>query len=91
VTEARTRQLNAVKFEALPLESAIKIKRGNGLRKVAIFEDPNCGYCKRFERDLLGITDITVYVFLFPILSPDSVEKSKACGARPTGGRHGST
>lgn len=77
VTEARSRQLNKVNFAALPLDSAIKIVRGNGSRKVAIFEDPNCGYCKRFERDLMGVSDITVYVFLYPILSPDSIEKSK--------------
>jgi thiol:disulfide interchange protein DsbC len=78
VTEARMRQLNAVKFETLSFDDAIKIVRGNGSRKLAIFEDPNCGYCKRFERDLLGVNDVTVYVFLYPILSPDSVEKSKA-------------
>jgi thiol:disulfide interchange protein DsbC len=78
VTEVRTRQINAVKFDALPLDSAIKITRGNGSRRVAIFEDPNCGYCKRFEQDLLAISDITVYVFLYPILSPDSTTKSKA-------------
>ena len=77
VTEARMRQVNAIKWDTLPLDSAIKIVRGNGARKIAIFEDPNCGYCKRFERDLLGVTDITVYVFLYPILSPDSIEKSK--------------
>jgi len=78
VTELRMRQVNAVKWSELPLEDAIKITRGNGSRKIAIFEDPNCGYCKRFERDLLGVTDITVYVFLYPILAADSVEKSKA-------------
>jgi thiol:disulfide interchange protein DsbC len=78
VTEARMKQLNAVKFGDLPLDSAIKIVRGNGSRKVAIFADPNCGYCKRFERDLLAISDITVYTFLYPILSPDSLDKSKA-------------
>jgi len=72
------RTINAVKWSELPLEDAIKITRGNGSRKIAIFEDPNCGYCKRFERDLLGVTDITVYVFLYPILAADSVEKSKA-------------
>ena len=70
--------MNAVKWSDLPLADAIKISRGNGSRKIAIFEDPNCGYCKRFERDLLGVTDITVYVFLYPILAADSVEKSKA-------------
>jgi len=78
VTELRLRTINAVKWSELPLDDAIKITRGNGSRKIAIFEDPNCGYCKRFERDLLGVTDITVYVFLYPILAADSVEKSKA-------------
>jgi len=82
ITEARMRQVNAIKWSELPLDQAVKITRGNGSRKIAIFEDPNCGYCKRFERDLLGVSDITVYVFLYPILSADSVEKSKAiwCG-----------
>ena len=78
LTELRQRQLNKVAFADLPLDSAFKIVRGNGARKVAMFADPNCGYCKRFERDLLGVNDITVYVFLYPILSPDSMEKSKA-------------
>jgi thiol:disulfide interchange protein DsbC len=85
ITEARTRQLSVVKWDTLPLDQAIKITRGNGSRKIAIFEDPNCGYCKRFERDLQGLTDITIYVMLYPILSPDSMEKSKAiwCSANP--------
>jgi thiol:disulfide interchange protein DsbC len=85
VTEGRLRQVNAVKFDTLPFENAIKIVRGNGSRKVAMFADPNCGYCKRFERDLLAVSDITVYVFLYPILSPDSIDKSKAvwCSADP--------
>lgn len=87
VTEQRLRQVNAVKFENLPLDAAIKIVRGNGSRRVAIFEDPNCGYCKRFERDLQGISDITVYVFLYPILSPDSLEKSKAIWCSPDRGQ----
>jgi thiol:disulfide interchange protein DsbC len=77
VTEARQRQVNQVKFESLPFDAAFKVVRGNGSRKVAIFADPNCGYCKRFERDLLGINDITVYTFLYPILSPDSMDKAK--------------
>ena len=87
VTEARARKLSAVKFDSLPLESAVKIVRGNGSRKVAMFADPNCGYCKRFERDLIGVNDITVYVFLYPILSPDSVNKSKAVWCAPDKGK----
>jgi thiol:disulfide interchange protein DsbC len=83
VTEARMRKLSAVKFDSLPLESAIKIVRGNGSRRIAIFADPNCGYCKRFERELINVTDITVYTFLYPILSPDSTEKSKAVWCAP--------
>ena len=85
VTEARIRQVNMIKWESLPLDRAIKIVRGNGSRKIALFEDPNCGYCKRLHRDLQGATDLTMYVFLYPILSPDSIEKSKAiwCSADP--------
>ena len=87
VTEARTKQINAVKFDSLPLDSAVKISRGNGLRRVAIFADPNCGYCRRFEQDLLAISDITVYVFLYPILSADSAAKSKAVWCSPDRGQ----
>jgi thiol:disulfide interchange protein DsbC len=87
VTDARMRQLNAVKFDTLPFDSAIKIVRGNGSRKIAIFEDPNCGYCKRFERDLQSVSDITVYVFLYPILAPDSVTKAKAIWCSPNPGK----
>jgi thiol:disulfide interchange protein DsbC len=85
LTEARLRQVNQVKFSDLPFDSAIKIVRGNGSRKVALFEDPNCGYCKRFERDFVGVTNVTAYVFLYPILAADSFDKSKAiwCAADP--------
>lgn len=87
VTDVRMRQLTRVPFEALPLENAVKIVRGNGSRKVAVFADPNCGYCKRFERDLLGVSDITVYLFLYPILAPDSVQKAKAVWCAPDRGK----
>jgi thiol:disulfide interchange protein DsbC len=78
LTEERIDKLTAVKFEALPLKDAFTIVRGNGQRKMAVFEDPNCGYCKRFERDLQKVDNVTVYMFLYPILGADSTEKSKA-------------
>ncbi len=77
LTEERMDKLNAVAFDALPLKDAFTIVRGNGKRKLAVFEDPNCGYCKRFERDLQKVSDVTIHLFLYPILSPDSTEKSK--------------
>lgn len=76
LTEQRLERLNAIAFKDLPLKDAFVIKRGNGKRKIAVFEDPNCGFCKRFERDLLKVDNVTVYVFLLPILSADSAEKS---------------
>ena len=78
LTEERVAKLTAVKFDDLPLKDAFTIVRGNGKRKVAVFEDPNCGYCKRFERDLQKIDNVTIYMFLYPILGADSVDKSKA-------------
>jgi thiol:disulfide interchange protein DsbC len=78
ITEERMDKLLAISFEQLPLKDAFTIVRGNGKRKLAVFEDPNCGYCKRFERDLQKIDNVTVYMFLYPILGPDSTEKSRA-------------
>ncbi len=77
LTEDRINKLTTVSFDALPLQDAFTIVRGNGKRKMAVFEDPNCGYCKRFEKDLQNVSDVTVYMFLYPILSPDSAEKSR--------------
>ena len=77
LTEERVEKLNAIDFGALPIKDAFTIVRGNGKRKMAVFEDPNCGYCKRFERDLQKVSDVTIHMFLYPILSPDSTDKSK--------------
>jgi thiol:disulfide interchange protein DsbC len=77
LTEERVEKLTAVKFDSLPIKDAITVVRGDGKRKLAVFEDPNCGYCKRFERDLDKVSNVTIHTFLYPILSPDSNEKSK--------------
>jgi len=78
LTEERVAKLTAIKFDDLPFKDAFTIVRGNGKRKLAVFEDPNCGYCKRFERDLQKVDNVTIYMFLYPILGADSGEKSKA-------------
>lgn len=77
LTEARLAKLSAIDFASLPLKDAVVIKQGTGARRLAVFGDPNCGYCKRFERDLAGLRDVTIYTFLYPILGPDSNAKSK--------------
>jgi len=77
LTEERIEKLSAVDFNKLPLKDAFKIVRGNGKRQLAVFEDPNCGYCKQFERDLATVDNITVYLFLYPVLGPDSVVKAR--------------
>ena len=77
LTEQRVEKLTAVAFKDLPFKDSFTIVRGNGKRKMAVFEDPNCGYCKKFERDLLKVDNVTVHVFLYPILSADSGEKSR--------------
>ena len=77
LTEDRIKALTAVKFSDLPLNDAIKVVQGKGERHIAVFADPNCGYCKRFERDMQSVDNVTMHVFLIPILSPDSVEKSR--------------
>lgn len=85
ITAQRLQKLSAIKFESLPLDFAIKTVRGNGKRKVAVFSDPDCPYCKRLEKDLVNVTDVTIYTFLYPIpsLHPDAARKSKAIWCAP--------
>jgi len=83
LTEERVNKLTAIKFEDLPLKDAIKMVNGTGKRQIAYFADPNCGYCKQFERSLAQVKDTTVYVFLYAILSDDSVVKAKALWCAP--------
>jgi thiol:disulfide interchange protein DsbC len=77
LTEQRVNKLTAIAYSDLPLKDAFTLVRGNGKRQMAVFEDPNCGYCKRFERDLAKIDNVTVHLFLYPILGADSMEKSR--------------
>lgn len=77
VTDERMRKLTAIRFGDLPLDRAIKQVRGDGKRVLASFEDPNCGYCKRLAKEMLKLDNVTVYTFLLPILSEDSVRKSR--------------
>jgi thiol:disulfide interchange protein DsbC len=76
-TKDRIDQINKVKFSDLPLDAAMKSVKGNGKRVIAIFEDPNCGYCKRFRQTLQEVDNLTVYTFMYNILSEDSVTKSR--------------
>ncbi len=83
LTEERKKAMSAIKFSDLPLDLAIKQVKGNGKRVIATFEDPNCGYCKKLAKDLVGVNDVTIYTFLMPILSPDSMEKSQNIWCAP--------
>lgn len=81
ITGERLEELTKIDFSTLPLDQAIKVVKGNGSRKLVVFSDVDCPYCKRLEQnELSNITDVTVYTFLYPIqqLHPDAAAKSKA-------------
>jgi thiol:disulfide interchange protein DsbC len=86
LTEKRQADLNRIRWSDLPLGNAVKMVRGNGSRQLAVFADPNCGYCKRLEKTFQQLDNVTVYTFLLPILSADSMQKSKQiwCSADAT-------
>jgi thiol:disulfide interchange protein DsbC len=78
LTDARLSETNRIDFASLPFANAVKVVKGNGSRKMAVFSDPNCPYCKQLETTLKSIDNVTVYTFLYPVLSPDSTVKSKS-------------
>lgn len=78
VTEERMRVLTATKFDEIPFELAFRKVQGKGTRKLAYFADPNCPYCKKIEAEFAKLEDVTIYIFLYPVLGQDSHEKAKA-------------
>ena len=77
LTTKRQEDINRIKWSDLPQAQAFKVVRGNGSRQIAVFSDPNCGYCKRLEKTLQQLDNVTIYNYLIPILSADSALKSK--------------
>lgn len=83
LTEAREKQLYPIKFDSMPLQLAIKRVIGKGTRRVAVFSDPNCGYCKKLEHEMQGLTDVTIYYFPVTLL-PGSEEMAQAIWCAPS-------
>ena len=86
ITGERLEELTKIDFSSLPLDQAIKVVKGNGSRKLVVFSDVDCPYCKRLERnELANVTDVTIYTFLYPLqqLHPDAVAKSKSIWCAP--------
>ena len=77
LTEQRVNQLSAVAFKDLPFKDAFLISKGKATRQLAVFEDPNCGYCKRLHREFAKLENVNIHIFLLPVLGPDSMEKSR--------------
>jgi thiol:disulfide interchange protein DsbC len=78
LTDKRMRELNRVAIDELPLEMAIKKVKGDGSRKLYVFADADCPFCKRLETEMKGLDNVTIYTFLYPIdsLHPESARKS---------------
>lgn len=83
ITQDSQEQLSRIDFSALPLQQAIKRVNGTGRRVIATFEDPNCGYCKQYMKELAALKDVTIYTFMYPIVAPDSPQKASAIWCAP--------
>ena len=83
LTEERLRKLNAINFGSLPLDQAVKIQRGSGKRVLAMFSDPFCPACRQFEKILQQVNDVTIYVFMFPVIRPELADASRAVWCSP--------
>lgn len=84
MSEERRQVLFAIDFDKLPLELAVKKVKGNGKRKLAQFTDPNCSFCKRLEKELNKVTDVTIYSFLYPIFpGSEEIVRNVLCATNP--------
>ena len=83
LTRERMQKLSAIDFKKLPLDLAVKIQRGNGKRVLAMFSDPYCPACRQFERSLAQLNDVTIYVFMYPVIRPENADHSRAVWCSP--------
>jgi thiol:disulfide interchange protein DsbC len=83
LTEERMGKLLGINFGSLPLQDAVKIRRGNGRRVLAMFSDPYCPACQKFEQELARVNDITIYVFMYPVIHPELARQSQAIWCSP--------
>ena len=79
LTSARLEELNKVDFDSLPFKNAIKEERGDGSRRIAVFSDVDCPFCRKLEKETISkLKDVTIYTFLYPLaIHPDAMNKSK--------------
>ena len=78
LTDERLARILAADLPKLPYKDALVFKQGNGARRMIVFEDPNCHYCKDAEKNFAALKNVTIYTFLIPILGEDSVVKARA-------------
>lgn len=78
LTEERLRTLSAIDWKQLPFQWAVTMRRGNGRRRIAIFSDPNCPFCQKFERELAAVDNMTVHIFMWAVIKPESVRQAKS-------------
>lgn len=78
LTEERLRKLSAIDWNQLPFQWAVTTRRGDGRRQIAIFSDPNCPFCQKFEKDLAALDNITVHIFMWPVIKEESVRQTKS-------------
>ena len=83
LTAERLEQLNAIRFASLPMDQAVKIQRGDGKRVLAMFSDPYCPACKQFEQTLQQVDNVTIYVFMYPVIRPELAQHSQAVWCSP--------
>ena len=80
LTEARVNERNVIRFDSLPFDKAIKVVKGDGSRKLAVFTDPDCPYCKRLEEEIKSVDNVTMYLFMFPLkqIHPNAERHAKS-------------
>jgi thiol:disulfide interchange protein DsbC len=83
LTEDRMRKLTTINMDTLPYDLAVKVRRGNGKRTLVIFSDPHCPACKKFEKELVTIDDITIHYFMYPVIRPELADQSRAVWCAP--------
>jgi len=66
---AQFREANKPKINIGEFNVKDSIRFGSGSRRLFVFTDPDCPYCRQIEAEFDKLKNVEVFVFLFPLVS----------------------
>jgi len=77
LTAERKSATPVIEWSQLPLDAAVKYSN-SGSQKLAVFFDPDCGWCRKLHDQLKTLNDVEIFAIMYPVEGLHPSARSKA-------------